>query len=151
MTHGDLRRRMAQAWVESNANHLALVGRDKAQLVEALATASPDDPLWPAFEATMLDEFAAVWAHVDLDSWGWATAPRVVSPSRELVYLVKTSDPHMVLTDGRYVVDGDEGDEVAVPGEGFILEYVEGAETDDVDVLAGESRNLWRLVDFERS
>lgn len=150
VTHGDLRRRMARAWVESNANHVALVGRNRAQLVERLGMASPDDPLWPGFEATTLDECAETWAHVDLDSWGWASAPRVVSPSRELVYLVDISDPNVVLTDGRYVVDGDEGDEVAVPGEGFILEYIEGAETDDVHVVAGESRNLWRLVDFER-
>lgn len=109
-----------------------------------------DDPLWPHFAATTLGECVATWEHVDIDRWGWGGVPRAVGPTRELVYLIDTTHANVVLDGGRYVVAGREGAEVAVPGEGFVMEYTAPEDTDGVDLLFGDEQNLWRVIDFER-
>jgi hypothetical protein len=150
LTHPTFRRTFAQAWVTANANHIALSGRDHAELIASLSALQPADDLWPGFEETTLREFDEKWAHVDLDTWGWANHPRVVSPDREVVYLVDTQSSSVTLQGNRYVVRGDHDENVPVRAEGLVVEHLKSGETEGVQLLAGDTENLWRVVDLHR-
>lgn len=84
----ELRRDRTDAWVELNAAHPELAMLDREALAERLAEPEPDDPLWPAFEASSLQDFAAAYSFIDLDSYGYASRPRPIGVDQEVVLLV---------------------------------------------------------------
>lgn len=85
----ELRRDRTDAWVEVNASHPELATLDREALAARLAEAEPDDPLWSAFEASSLQDFATAYAAIDLDSHGYASRPRPIGVAQELVLLVR--------------------------------------------------------------
>jgi len=85
----ELRRDRTDAWVDLNAAHPGLRGLDRAALAERLAEPDPDDPLWPAFEESSLQDFAAAYSSIDIDAYGYASRPRPIGVDQELVLLVK--------------------------------------------------------------
>ena len=85
----ELRRDRTDAWVELNAAHPELAVLDCEALAERLAEPEPDDPLWPGFETSSLQDFVAAYSFVDLDSYGYASRPRPIGVDQELVLLVR--------------------------------------------------------------
>jgi hypothetical protein len=114
LTHPDLRREMAQAWVTANAKHPLLQGRDLSTLASALAEPEPREALWSSFADTQLREFREAWSNIDLDSWGWGTDPRPISPGRELALLFDVG--------GRY---GIQEETTLRPGLGVAVELTD--------------------------
>jgi hypothetical protein len=85
----ELRRDRTDAWVELNAARPELAKLDPEALAVRLAEPEPEDPLWPAFEASSLQDFAAAYSFIDPDSYGYASRPRPIGVDQELVLLVK--------------------------------------------------------------
>lgn len=85
----ELRRDRTDAWVELNAAHPELAKLDHETLAVRLAEPEPKDSLWPAFEASSLQDFATAYSFIDPDSYGYASRPRPIGVDQELVLLVK--------------------------------------------------------------
>lgn len=85
----ELRLDRTHAWVELNAGHPELAKLDREVLAMSLADPEPDDPLWPAFEASSLRDFAAAYSFIDQYSYGYASRLRPIGVDQELVLLVK--------------------------------------------------------------
>lgn len=114
---------MTQAWVTANVKHPLLRGRDADDLASVLAEPQPTDPLWRGFADTQLRECRNTWSNIDLDSWGWGTDPRPVSPGRELAVLFDVG--------GRY---GTLNETTELPALGVVLEL---------------TNDRWLVVGFE--
>ena len=112
----ELRRDRTDAWVELNAAHPELATLDREALAERLAEAEPDDPLWPAFEDSSLQDFAAAYASIDLDSHGYASRPRPLGVAQELVLLVKQDRNTPRVFDQPTLISGAQ----------FVLEHRDG-------------------------
>jgi hypothetical protein len=111
----ELRRDRTDAWVELNAAHPDLAKLDREALAERLSEPEPDDPLWPAFEASSLQDFAAGYSFIDPNSYGYASRPRPIGVDQELVLLVKDRNAPRVF-DRPTLISGAQ----------FVLEHRDG-------------------------
>lgn len=112
----ELRSDRTDAWVALNASHPELATLDREALAARLAEPEPDDPLWPAFEDSSLQDFAAAYASIDLDSHGYASRPRPIGVAQELVLLVKQDrntprvfDQPTLISGARFVLEHRDG------------------------------------------
>lgn len=112
----ELRRDRTDAWVELNSAHPELAMLDREALAERLAEPEPNDPLWPAFEASSLQDFVAAYSSIDLDAYGYASRPRPIGVDQELVLLVK-GDPNTPRTFDRPTL---------ISGAQFVVEHRDG-------------------------
>jgi hypothetical protein len=110
-----LREKLARAWIEANRDHPQVKDRDLDELMAALASESPDDPLWAPFEETQLAEFETVWADIDLRTWGFASGTRPLGVDRELVLLVNAGSEEAITLE----------EDTALPAIGLAMEYTE--------------------------
>lgn len=81
----------AQEWVDANAHHPDLAGRDVQQLVDDLAELDSTSDVWEEFATIEVQQYRSSWQHVNLDTWGWASRPRPFSPDREIVLFIPAS------------------------------------------------------------
>lgn len=137
----ELRCSCVEAWVQANATHPALSGRDLEELPDLLTAADRPsaDPLWGGFAISLVAEFREKWNHINPDHCGFLTNPRPIDLDRELlVYVDKgTADP--------VIVDGPEGEKVELkrPFVGFIMRHgetgwlIEDFELDGLSVAFG--------------
>lgn len=106
ITDQSLRRALVGAWADANDAHPLLEGFDREELVEALSVDEPDHELWEGFADTQLCECRGVWAHVELDKWGFASRPRPIDIDVELVLLIKgDGSPTVYFDDGPTLVE----------------------------------------------
>ncbi|MEK6272449.1 MAG: hypothetical protein AABM42_07350 [Actinomycetota bacterium] len=108
-----LRERGARGWIEANRDHPGVAHRDLDELTAALASESPDDPLWSRFEEAQLAGFATVWSDVDLRTWGFASGTRPLGVDRELVMLVDAGSEEAITLE----------EDTALPAIGLAMEY----------------------------
>jgi hypothetical protein len=99
----DFRRRRAEQWVEANAQHSMIVGRDLDQLVEELTMIESTSDLWPTFAGIELSTFVSAWSNVDLETWGWASRPRPIAPGYEVALFIPTEGTVRVVTESTLV------------------------------------------------
>jgi hypothetical protein len=80
-----LRRWLIDAWITQYAHEPELARRDRGKLRDALAADVPLHHLWPSFAASLLLTLAEAWAHVDPETFAWATDPRPIGLDVEAV------------------------------------------------------------------
>jgi hypothetical protein len=114
LTHPTLRFRMSDAWVKANITHPLVRSREPNDLAAALAESAPMEDLWSGFAETQIAEFRSRWSDIDLDSWGWGTDPRAISPGRELAVLFDVGGEYGVM----------EAD-TPLPGLGLVMELTD--------------------------
>jgi hypothetical protein len=90
LTDPDLRLVLAQAWLWANRQRTILANAEpddlKAEAAE-LARVNSSSPYWRAFSETQLLEFRQL--EFDFDTWGFASAPRLIAPDYELLLLTE--------------------------------------------------------------
>lgn len=90
LTDPDLRLLLAQAWLWANRERTILAGAEsddlKAEAAELAQVSSPSS-YWKMFSTTQLAEFHE--QELDLDSWGFASSPRLIAPDYELLLLAE--------------------------------------------------------------
>ena len=89
----------AQWWAEANRSAMEAQLRDPAKLASALAVAGPAHGFWPFFERVVLRDFRAAFP-ANPNTWGIGTAPRVIGPDIELLYLHPEIPPGGIWPEG---------------------------------------------------
>jgi hypothetical protein len=97
LTDEVLRRALAEAWVMANGEHPAVREHDPGNLIEGLSRETSRHYLWNGFAETQIAQFRELWSDIDLEGWGWASKPRLISPGYERVLLVEAGGEPIVL------------------------------------------------------
>ncbi len=85
-TDPTLRLCWAQWWADVNRTALQANGHDLDKVAQALADVGGRHGLWPDFERVVIRDFQAAFS-LDPRGWGIGTAPRVLAPDVELLYV----------------------------------------------------------------
>jgi hypothetical protein len=85
-TDPTLRLCWAQWWADANRNALQTSDYDLDEVARALAIDNGRHDLWPHFERVVIRDFQAA-CPLDSRTWSIGTAPRLVAPDIELLYV----------------------------------------------------------------